>query len=536
VECGGQTIASVYKTFVSFIVFNLGNLLSPDNHAGSKLKKMNRIAPTLAASTLVLAITAAVYADEKPTNDVAKPPTTPPASISAGLVNDWLREETSFFNPWDLGGQFRTRFEHKEHFAIAGTPGTVDFRESGADTDNTYLLLREKLHLGYAPCAWLTAFVEGRNSSSYHDDRKPNPEEDSLDLQQAWLRLGNAKDFPLTAKAGRQELIYGDERLIGAFDWNNIGRVFDAAKLRYETDDLWVDVFSGRVVLVDDNNFNVSNDYDYLSGVYASTRTLVPKQETQLYFLSRNTSPKSPNATSGSPQAGGPSARDIYTIGLRVKSLPGAYGGWDYGAEIAGQFGRVKETVGPQAGANLNHEAVAATVSGGYTWTKAFGSPRVGLEYNYASGDSNPNDGKHETFDNLFPTNHKFYGFMDFFSWQNIHDLHLTSSIKPYKKLTVTADYHLFWLADTHDNFYTVAGTRRGGVTTTPGTGYGINPTYDRYVGSEVDLVATYAVKSYASAQVGYGHFFVGNYVKSSLSAIGSSDADFVYVQLLFAF
>jgi len=38
--------------------------------------------------------------------------------------------------------------------------------------------------------------------------------------------------YQASLKIGRQELIYGDERLIGAFGWNNIGRVFDAAKLR----------------------------------------------------------------------------------------------------------------------------------------------------------------------------------------------------------------------------------------------------------------------------------------------------------------
>ena len=63
-------------------------------------------------------------------------------------------------------------------------------------------------------------------------------------MHQAYLVLGNAKQFPISAKVGRQELSYGDERLVGAFDWNNIGRVFDAAKLRYENDTLWVDAFT----------------------------------------------------------------------------------------------------------------------------------------------------------------------------------------------------------------------------------------------------------------------------------------------------
>ena len=61
------------------------------------------------------------------------------------------------------------------------------------------------------------------------------PESDTIDLRQAFVTLGNQKEFPLSLKAGRQELIYGEERLIGTAPWNNITRVFDAAKLRWQT-------------------------------------------------------------------------------------------------------------------------------------------------------------------------------------------------------------------------------------------------------------------------------------------------------------
>ncbi len=126
---------------------------------------------------------------------------------------------------------------------------------------------------------------------------------------------------------------------------------------------------------------------------------------------------------------------------------------------------------------------------------------------------------------------------MDFFSLQNIHNLRFMTSVKPRKELTVTADYHLFWLADTHDSFYTINGARRGGLAPTAGAGYGINPGYSSFAGSEVDLVGTYAIKKHALLQAGYGHFFVGGYVKSSLAAIGgAADADWLYGQLTFNF
>jgi len=95
----------------------------------------------------------------------------------------------------------------------------------------------------------------------------------------------------------------------------------------------------------------------------------------------------------------------------------------------------------------------------------------------------------------------------------------------------------LIWLADTHDSFYTNKGARRGGLVPTVGAGYGINPNFNSYVGSEIDLVATYAFQRFASLQAGAEHFFVGDYVKSSLAGIGGTrDATFVYAQFTLNF
>lgn len=455
---------------------------------------------------------------------IATAQTPKPAPASAGLLNDYLREQNPAFTNWDIGGQVRARFESKSGFAVPttpATPGAVDFSQT--TPDNNYWLLREKVHVGWKPIDWLGIFGEARDSSSWNDKRTPEPEEDALDLHQAFVTVGNAKKFPVTAKIGRQELSYGDERLIGAFDWNNLARVFDAAKLRYENDTLWVEAFSGRVVIPRDNTFNTVNDYDWFSGIYASTKTLIPKQETQLYFLARNVSGNSPTAfpaTAPLPLVPTATARDIYTLGLRVKSLPGKLAGWDYDAELAGQFGNFYDAT---LASRLDQEALAAHIAGGYTWQTASFTPRLGLEYNYSSSDNNPADSKHGTFDNLFPTNHKFYGFMDFVSWQNIHNVRFTASAKPIKNLTLTADYHLFWLADAADYFYSVSGAAR------KAGGYGLKPANDNFVGSELDLIASYQIKSFGAAQVGCGHFFRGAYVKDSLTA--SKDADWIYLQ-----
>jgi hypothetical protein len=122
---------------------------------------------------------------------------------------------------------------------------------------------------------------------------------------------------------------------------------------------------------------------------------------------------------------------------------------------------------------------------------------------------------------------------MDFLSLQNMHDLRGIFQLKPHPRLSVAVEGHGFWLADTHDSFYTAAGTARGGTATTPGTGYGVNPGYNNFLGTELDVVAGYAITRFAQLEVGYGHFFVGDYIQSSLSAPthGAVDANWVYVQ-----
>ena len=177
-------------------------------------------------------------------------------------------------------------------------------------------------------------------------------------------------------------------------------------------------------------------------------------------------------------------------------------------------------------------------LQGGYTFGDWWATPRLGLEYAYGSGDGNPTDSKHGTFDNLFPTNHKFYGYMDFASLQNIQDLRGILQIKPTKASCVSLEGHGLWLASTSDNFYTVGGSPRGGITTTPGTGYGINPAYNNFLGTEIDVVGSYALTKFLQLEAGYGHFFVGKYIEQSLSspAFGSRDADWFYVQTTLTF
>jgi hypothetical protein len=460
---------------------------------------------SILASLLLVSVPAASHAAEK----------------EITFLNQTLQKKSADFNAWDIGAEFRARQEIKDE---AGFSPNTDFL-AGISESKEAIYFREKVHLGYMTSPWFSAFIEGRDASG-HEDLKSD---DAFDLHQAYLTFGNPKAFPLTARIGRQELFYGDERLIGKGNWSNTGRSFDAIKLRMENSFGWVDAFTSRVVVADDGNFNVSNDYDQFSGIYAGSKKLMPWQDTQVYFVSRNYGQQAPNAIAPGVPGSPATERDIYSVGTLWKSNPDAFNGWDYSVEGVFQFGRVYNTAQKKS---LDQQSHALFASSGYTWKSSSYAPRLGLGYEYGSGDGNANDGKVETFENLFGTQHKPYGLMDLAGARNMHIPKISFSVKPQKNITLAADCLAFMLATTDDYFYPEAGSGR------KSNGYGIHSEYSSYVGTELDLYATYKINSWSSFELGYGHLFPGNYIDDTAHAVARSsvDADWLYTQLTLTF
>lgn len=436
----------------------------------------------------------------------------------------------------------------------------LEFRENNFDfnndldslTDDGWLLQRFRIGLMIKPTSWLKIYGQAQDSREIDSGRQDFPGQlgaegdDSFDLRQGYVEIGNAKEFPLTLKIGRQILSYADERLVGSFDWNNIGRTFDAVKLRWEEKAWWLDAFASTVVVPTRGQYNQSDFANgnethrgqVFSGLYFST-TALPVQTTDVYafHLHEETGPLYQPTALGDT--------NFVTLGFRVKSKPGVFHrepvpatdgksmtdgkgtpppkpaakplGFDYDGEFAFQTGEVR---------GLDLTAFAVHTGLGYTFDAPW-MPRIGIEYNFATGDSNRFDGDVETFQNLFPTNHKFYGFMDVFSWQNIHNPAISLKVSPTKKLTMQVDYHAFWLATNEDAWYRA----NGATAVRPVNALARNA--DKFAGSELDVTATWKPFKQVGFQAGYSHFFAGGYLKDTGS---QSDADFGYIQTTIEF
>ena len=92
-----------------------------------------------------------------------------------------------------------------------------------------YLLQRMRLGVELRPTPWLTGFAQAQDARVSFADRVPPapPLQDSLDLRQAYVQFGG-ESHPLNLRVGRQDLAFGEERLVGASNWGNIARSFDA--------------------------------------------------------------------------------------------------------------------------------------------------------------------------------------------------------------------------------------------------------------------------------------------------------------------
>lgn len=418
---------------------------------------------------------------------------------------------------------------------------------SAADalTDDSFLLQRFRIGMLVKPVEWLKFYVQGQDSREIGSDRANIPGalgaegDDSFDLRQAYVEISNYKECPWGLKVGRQILSYGDERLVGAFDWNNFGRTFDAVKLTYKGAGFSVDAFTSSPVVIWHDKFNKSDVFNqygtqahrdlFLSGIYLTVDPL-PFGTWDFYtFMLDQAAGNVANvegALTTAPVKGSLTAHsDFATMGTRIKGDPKKLHGWEFGGEFAYQAGKVR-------GLNLN--AFAGTAGVGYNWLETPWKPRLYVEYNYASGDDSPASKKGavtgndiNTFQNLFPTNHKFYGIMDLFSWQNLQNVMVSTRVSPLKNLTLQLDYNAFWLANTNDAWY-----RANGLTTVRPLNAAARRA-DSFAGQELDFVATWNATKYLQLQGGYSHFFAGAYLKDTGP---HSDADFAYLQATITF
>lgn len=277
--------------------------------------------------------------------------------------------------------------------------------------------------------------------------------------------------------------------MIGAGEWGNVPRVFDAVRLGLQHGRDRVDIFSSSVVHVDTGPWNDHHlAGDNLHGIYGSLGSVLPLAKLESYLL-RRTSPSFPG------QGGVSSALHSWTYGVRA--VDEGTGRWGYEAEIIGQRGRT---------GRADLASWAFTAQAQRRWRERPWKPVAVAEINFASGDRNPNDARVQTFDQLYPTNHGIYGIVDQIGRRNTKNTRLGVWFEPHRRLTVRAEGHSFWLASRYDALYGA-----GGAAVIPGVPGGAASTD---IGRECDISASWKPSTHYEIGAQVGHLFPRTFLR----------------------
>lgn len=385
----------------------------------------------------------------------------------------------------------------------------------------------------------------------------------SLFVRQAFLIIRNFGLEGLSLKAGRQMIVMGNHRLFGHFDWANTGFSHDGVTLRYAQPgyEIW-----GGWLRPADLQFAAPFSGGNTSSfglIPAGANTVTAKSTANLYFtrlvfkpiaglsieplwvLLTNGFQSLPCPTSAAPgcgvlQAHAPN-QTRHTLGGRVafrRNIPHLPVSFDGTAEAYWQTGSIGITPG-NSSQNLHINASAAAVEGGFTFENLPWQPRIGAEFNFASGDGNGRNcrsdniaacnGHADTFENLYPTNHILMGYADLLAWRNMTAYSGSFQFKPQRTNHVEARFWVFRKSNAGDCWYRAA--QNCYLDAVVGN-TAANATTSSSLGRELDIIFTQFLKgNKVGWQVGYAHFWAGQFVTQALGH-GGVGQDWAYTQL----
>ena len=430
----------------------------------------------------------------------------------------------------NLAAEVRHRYEYWKDF---------DFNKDVNDKDDV-VGQRVRLSLEFVPTETVKGFIQIQdtrawgNSSVYPLNGIPVPnvgtgnntlasQGASTDLHQAYFSALHKKSG-LSIQAGRQEWNYGTQKVIGAVGWSNIGRAFDAVRIRHEkkydtTDVWWARISEGGRTRAGTPVID-RIDADFM-GAY-STLKFVKTHPFDVYGLFL----RDGEVTAGEAGKTGPT--EFYTLGFQLSKIQGAPGKVqvEYGTELNFQ-------TGDRSG--MDHEAYAIHARLGVGSTKWPLQAKLLYQYDLASGDTNRADGKSETFQQLFPTVHLWHGYIDLLARQNIQDHWIALYTVPRKDWRASVHFHKLAAAEGTDAFYRA----NGAVVRIPAAGASGGTDF----GQELDVIVDKKMNANWALQAGFGQFLAGSYLANvppaGLAAgarIPSDDVTYFYFQSLVSF
>ena len=415
-----------------------------------------------------------------------------------------------------FGANIRFRYEYQDNF---NCKYYGDQPKKGESHDG-FLLGRFRFGFDYYPnqnlhlSLWIQdseVWDSALGDSDFYKsefDREFNCYTDHWEPYNTFLEIREV--LPFSMKVGRQLFRYGNNRVFGPAQWGNTGSwVWDAAKIGYQFKDGFVDAYYGGTMIHDPDVLSLRHSHGYESfGSYSQFKlskrllnfTLEPFAMTKVNKDDRYKG-----------EDGQPGNLDSYYVGARI--FKNDLKGFD------GDFTFIKRE-GDYASDDIDAYGYHMLLA--YNIKQIGFKPRLSVEYSYASGDKDPADGKHGTFDAAFGARDRMYGRINLFHWKNLKDAQINLEVRPEKWLYFKVEYHQFRLAEEKD-------------------AWSLNKTVYRdtsgnsgdEVGKEIDLVGKFKLPKGNEIRLGFSYFWPGEFAENVAS---DQNAHWVFLQWTYNF
>lgn len=348
----------------------------------------------------------------------------------------------------EFGGQVRPRYEARDPLP---------------DEFESFATIRTRAELTALFEGDVRAFVQFQDVRVFGEERGTLSDfsADNLDLHQGWVEFGHEGLSHLWVRAGRQEVKFGGERLVGIVNWTQQAQAFDGIRAAGVLGRARLDLFAFQL------NEEVAPSTTGDDGAFLGGQATLDFEDRslELYVLHER-------------EEAGLDDTEETTLGGRYVATDGRF---TYRLEGSLQRG---ERTGDDVEAWMLGARVGTRVA----------QDRVGvtLWYDHLSGDPVA-DGEVEVFNTVFATNHKFYGLADLFlnipvntAGLGLQDYAVKTRFDVRSDVELLLDYHHFRAAEERDF-------------------------ESRRFGDEIDLTAVWGYREGVAFQAGLSWIFEGD-------------------------
>lgn len=380
-----------------------------------------------------------------------------------------------------FGGELREQYQYFSNLNFGDLPPTTVKSSVGQ------LWHRVMLHSNIEVGKKLRVFVQMNSTFRFFN---PNPivpeiDENRLSLHQGFMDYSFHKNWML--RAGRQEMGYGNNRLLTFREGPNTRLTFDAVILKYKTAKRKIDflgvtpVFSKQYTF-DDDSFN-----DYVWGVYGTENVIPKKISIDYYFLQFTSNGRSYNFVPGKEKRQSFGTRFFSQNKELNYELEGTYQTGSFNQQKIAAYG---------LSADMNYK-----LDSKLNFT-------MGISANYISGDKSNIDDKLNTYNLLFSK--PSYGLAAPIGSSNIININPYIRMNPVNKLSVYGGVYFMQRQSNRD------GTYSPGMAQVRPSPANLFTSSEKKIGTQYAIESSYEMNHHFSFAADAAFFKAGSYVKET--------------------